>query len=596
MAIAKIPWTPHALRIRRVAGMVTAAIVSAASVARAQQAPTVRIDDLLRQAVERFAQAPQSAPVPDPAGQQAAAGPTVSLTEEQAVKMALDKNLDIAVQRLNPQAGDLAVASAKAAYLPTVTSLIGDQHQTSVPVTLLTGGQQVTTSTGTVNGQLAENVPWGGGNLSVAWNNNRVVSNSFFYNYNPSFNATVSAQYTQPLLRGLRSDMARQQLAVAKVNREMSDLQLKATIANTLSSVRNAYWDLVLAIESIGIARTSVNLANQLVEEDRKRMQAGVMTHLDLVTATSQEATARHTLVVAEGTHRVAELTLKRLIVAGPDDPLWQSVIDPVDRPDDRPTTIDLEASLKRALDQRTDVAQAKQQTAANDSTLRYLRDQTRPQADLVTSYTFNGLGGTELVRASSDTLGPASFTAPVVGTIPGAYGSALSNLFDRKYPTWKIALNVTYPIGYDAAKATTARAEIQAMQAAVQTHALEVQVVSDVTNAAIAVRNAFDEIGTATEARALFQQKLDAELQKFGAGLSTNYLVVQAQKDLTDSRNAVLQAEVDYQKALVAFDRTQQTTLQSSGVTVISPNGLGLPTVGSGRPAMAAPSGAFIP
>jgi outer membrane protein TolC len=454
----------------------------------------------------------------------------------------------------------------------------------------------VVTTTGTVNGALAENVRWGGGNLNVAWNNNRVASNSFFYNYNPSFNAGISAQYTQPLLRGLRTDVARQQLAVARVNREMSDLELKATIANTLTGVRNAYWDLVLAIESIGIARTSVDLAGQLVEEDRKRMQAGVMTHLDLVTATSQEATARHTLVVAEGNHRVAELALKRLIVAGPDDPLWQIAIDPVDRPDDRPPTIDLEASLKRALSERTDVAQAKQQTAANDSTLRYLRDQTRPQADVVAGYAFNGLGGTQLVRASGDTLGPASFTAPVVATIPGAYGSALSNLFDRKYPTWKIALNVTYPIGYDAAKAATARAEIQAAQVAAQTHAVEVQVVSDVTNAAIAVRNAFDEIGTATEERDQFQQKLDAELQKFGAGLSTNYLVVQAQKDLTDSRNAVLQAEIDYQKALVAFDRAQQTTLQSSGVTVISPNGLVLPTAGSGRPALAAPSGAFIP
>jgi outer membrane protein len=595
MAIAKIPWNPHDLRIRRVAGMV-AAIVSAVSVARAQQAPTVRIDDFVRQAVERFAQAPESAPAPDPAGQQAAAGRTVSLTVEQAVKMALDKNLGIAVQRLNPQASDLVVANAKAAYLPVVTSLIGDQHQTSVPVTLLTGGQQVATSTGTVNGALAENVPWGGGSLNIAWNNNRVATNSFFYNYNPSFNATISAQYTQPLLRGLRSDLARQQLAVARVDREMSDLQLKATIASTLTSVRIAYWDLVLAIESIGIARTSVDLADQLVGEDRKRMQAGLMTHLDLVTATSQDATARHTLVVAEGNHRVAELTLKRLIVAGPDDPLWHSVIDPVDRPDDRPTTIDLETSVKRALSERTDVAQAKQQTVANDSTLLYLRDQTRPQADLVTSYAFNGLGGTQLLRASGDTLGPASFTAPVVATIPGAYGSALSNIFDRRYPTWRIALNVTYPIGYDAAKAATARAEIQAMQVAAQTHALEVQIVSDVTNAAIAVRNAFDEIGTATEERDLFQQKLDAEQQKFGVGLSTNYLVVQAQKDLTDSRNAVLRAEIDYQKALVDFARAQQSTLQPAGVTVISPSGLGLPTVGSGRPAMAAPSGAFIP
>jgi outer membrane protein TolC len=521
----------------------------------------------------------------------------VSLTQEQAVKMALDKNLDIAVERLNPQASDLEVANAKAVYLPAVTSLIGDQRQTSAPLTLLTGGQQVTTSTGTVNGELTENVRRGGGQLNVTWNNNRVATNSFFYNFNPSFNTILSAQYTQPLLRGLHADLARQQLAVAKVNREMSDLQLKATIANTLTSVRHAYWDLVLAIESMDVARTSVDLAHQLVEEDQKRMQAGVMTHLDLVTVTAQEATARHTLVAAEGNRRVAELALKRLIVAGPDDPLWQSAIDPVDRPDVRAATIDLEASLKRALSERTDLAQAREQTAANDATLRYLRDQTRPRADLVTSYALNGLGGTELVRAGGNTAaGLAAFTAPVVATIPGAYGSALGSLFDHKYPTWKIAVNITYPIGYDAARAATARAEIQATQVATETRALEVQVVTDVTNAAIAVRNAYDEIGSASVEREQSEQKLAAEQQKFGAGVSTNYLVVQAQKDLTDSRNAVLRAEINYQKALVDFDRAQQTTLQSAGVTVITPNGLALSTVGSGRPAMSAPSGAFIP
>ncbi len=473
--------------------------------------------------------------------------------------------------------------------------MIGDQHQTSVPITLLTGGQQVTTTTGTVNGQLVQNLQKGGGNLSVIWNNNRVFSNSFFYNYNPAFNATLLAQYTQPLLRGFRSDATRQQLEVTKVNRSMSDLQLQSTITNTVTSVRNAYWDLVLAVESINVARTSVDLAHQLVEDNQKRVQAGAMTRLDLVTATSQEATDRHTLVLAEGARRTAEVALKRLLVAGPDDELWRAAIDPVDRPDDRSLEIDLDAALKRALNERTDLAEAKQQIAANDATVKYLQDQTRPQADLVASYGLAGLGGTQLIRGG-DPQSPASFTAPVVAAIPGAYGGALSTLFGHDYPTWGVALNVTYPLGYNAARAAAARAQLQTMQVSVQTHQLEVQIVTEVTDAAIAARNAFDEIGAATQARELSEQRLDAEQKKFGVGLSTNYLVVQAQKDLADARNAVLHAEIGYQKALVDFERAQQTTLQSAGVTVISTAGLTSSATGSGRPASAAPSGSFIP
>jgi outer membrane protein len=590
MAIAKTLWTRHGLP----AAVLSAAIVLAATAARAQQAsPASSVDDLVRQASERFARGGGSRPARAQGDQRSAAGPTLALTIDEAVKMALDKNLDIAVQRLSPQMYDLSLASVKAAYLPTFTSIIGDQHQTAVPVSLLTGGQQVTTSTGTVNGQFTQNLPWGGGNVNATWNNNRVFTNSFFYNYNPAYNANLTAQYTQPLLRGLHVDAARQQLAVTRVNRAISDLQLKTTITNTVTSVRDAYWDLVLAVESIEVAKASVDLAHQLADENQKRVQAGAMTRLDLVTATSQEATDRHTLVLAEGTRRTTELALKRLLVAGPDDDLWRAAIEPVDRPQDRPQPIDLEAGLRRALSERTDLAQAKQQVTANDATIRYLRDQTRPQADLVASYALAGLGGTQLIR---DTSGPNPFTAPVIATIPGAYGNALSSALGNNYPTWGIALNVTYPVGYNAARAEAARAQIQASQVVAQMHLLEVQVVTEVTDAAIAARNAFDEIETSKQAQDLAAQKLDAEQKKFGVGLSTNYLVVQAQKDLADARNAVLRAEITYQKALVDFDRAQQTTLQSAGVTVISLSAPAAPATGSGRPANAAPGGGFIP
>jgi outer membrane protein len=592
MVIANTLRPRHSRRTGRIGSLVTAFMLAAA-VARAQQATAGSVDDLVRQAIERFARTQGTQPARPPGDQQPSTGPTLSLTIDEAVKMALDRNLDIAVQRLNPQTYDFSFASVKAAYLPTLTSLIGDQHQTSVPISLFTGGQQVTTSTGTVNGQFTQNLPRGGGSLNATWNNNRVFTNSFFYNYNPAYNSSLYAQYTQPFLRGLHADAVRQQLAVIQVNRAISDLQLKSTITNTVTSVRNAYWDLVLAVESIDVARASVDLAHQLVDENQKRVQAGAMTRLDLVTATSQEATDRHTLVLAEGTRRTAELALKRLLVGGPDDDLWRAVIEPVDRPEDRPQAIDLEAALKRALSERTDLAQAKQQVTANDATVRYLRDQTRPQADLVASYALAGLGGTQLVRNAS---GGASFTAPIVATIPGAYGSALNSLFLHNFPTWGIALNVSYPLGYSAARADAARAAIQAGQVLVQTRQLEVQVVTEVTDAAIAARNAFDDIETAKQAQDLAAQKLDAEQKKFSVGLSTNYLVVQAQKDLADARNAVLRAEIMYEKALVDFDRAQQTTLQSAGVTVISLTAPGAPAAGSGRPATAAPGGGLIP
>jgi outer membrane protein TolC len=523
------------------------------------------------------------------AAQSAATGADRPLTLTQATELALAHNLDIAVERVNVPSADLQIAGVKAAYRPALNGLVGGQHQTGVPVTVLTGGPNVETNTATFNASLTENVPWGGGAASATWNNNRVGSNSIFYNYNPAYNSSVTFQYTQPLLRGFHTDAVRQQLVVTKANRAISDLQLKATVANTLSSVRNAYWDLVFAVDSITAAQKAVDLARDLVDENQKRVAAGTMTDLDLVSARSQEATAKHQLVASEGNRRSAEVALKRLLVGGADDPLWQTTLTPVDRPALSNEPVDVDAAVRHALAERTDLAEAREQVTANEATYKYLADQTKPQADLVGTYSIAGLGGTRILRDPN-----LPFNGPVLGTEAGSYGGALSSLLGFNYPTWGVAVTMNYPIGQSAARADAARARLQIGQVETEVHRIEVSVVTDVTTAAVNVRSNVDNVQTAITARELAEQRLDAEQKRFAAGMSTNFQVVQAQKDLTDARNAELQAEVTYRKSLVEFDRVQQTTLQSSGVTLVS-SSISVPAAGSGRAASAAPSGAFI-
>ena len=564
------PFFPGAVLIR-IAGCGAIVLTMTVVPTRAQQLSSSRIDGLVEQAVRRYAQV------------EAPAQPTMSLTLDDAVRLALDKNLDIAVQRPGPQIVDLSIASLQAAYRPTVTSKIGNENQIQPPITLLTGGQRVETTTTTVNGAIVESLPRGGGSLSVAWGNNRVSSDSFFSNFNPSYNSTLAAEYTQPLLRGHRTDATREQIVVTKLNREISDLQLQTTIVNTLTSVRDAYWDLAFAVQAVEVARRSVDLASQLLRENQSRVEFGTMTRLDLATARAQEATSQHAVVQAEGNRRIADLALKRLIVGGAQDPLWQSTISPVDRPTLALGPIDVDAAVRRALSERTDLQQAKRQLAANQASYTLLRDQTLPQADLVASYGLTGLGGTQLIRP------PDFFTNfqnnPILGTIPGNVGDALWDLARQRYPTWNVAVNISYPFGFGPAKAATARAQLQLTQVDAQMRQLEVQIITEVTNAAIQVRNSADDVASSRIARDAAQEKLAAEQRKFQAGISTNYLVVQAQRDLADAENAELRAEVSYRKSLVDFERVQQTTLQATGVTVVTTGGLVSPPVGSRRP-----------
>jgi outer membrane protein TolC len=479
---------------------------------------------------------------------------------------------------LSPQIADLSIASVNAVYLPTLASTVGDQRQVSPPATLLTGNQAVTTSTAVANGQMKRNLPRGGGALDVTWNNNRVTTDSFFSNFSPAYNSTLTAEYTQPLLRGFRTDASRQQLVVMKRNRDISELQLQTTVTNILSNVRNAYWDLVSALDSIDVAQKSLDLARQLVQEDERRVAFGTMTQLDLTTARSREASEQHALVQAEGNRRTAELALKRLIVSGADDPIWQTTLDPVDRPDVLPQPVDVGAAVRRALGQHTDLQQARQQAAANLATYALLRDQTRPQADLVATYALAGLGGTKLIRSGS------FLDTHVVEAIPGGFGDALSKLLAHDFPTWNVSVRISYPIGLNSMRAAAARAELQMKQVDMQIRRLEVEITTEVTSAAIQVRNNSDQLVAARRAREAAQQNLDAEQRRFQAGTSTNFLVVQAQRDLADIQNAELQAQVAYRKSLVDFDRSQQTTLQAAGVAIVS-TALPPPSVGSSLP-----------
>jgi outer membrane protein TolC len=262
---------------------------------------------------------------------------------------------------------------------------------------------------------------------------------------------------------------------------------------------------------------------------------------------------------------RTNELALKQLIVSGTDDPIWNATIDPIDRPDFVPQAIDVEGAVKRALSQRTDLDIAKKNLTANDVTVKFLRDQLLPQADLVALYGLVGLGGTQLIKTGT------GVNQAVSGTIPGGYGDALSTLFGKDYPRWNITLNFSYPLGLSSAQAVVARAQIQQSQDQAQVKQIELQVATDVTNAAVTAQSAIERVQAAQAARTLAQQALDAEQAKFQVGMSTNYLVIQQQNALSTAQNNELQAILNYRNALVEFERLQQTTLGNLGVTIVS-------------------------
>ena len=528
-----------------------------------------RIKELVREAAKAAEQATAPAAVKVPGE-----GPTVSITLDDAVRFALERNLDIAVQRLNPQLQDIAVATARTFYGPSLTSQVGQAHNVNAPVSQLQlsqGGGGVTNQTFTYNAGLTKNFTYGGGLASATLNNSRQATNSNNAFYNPQFASTWTLNYTQPLLRDFRIDTQRRQLIVSQVNREISDVQLRASMTNLVSNVRNAYWDYVFTTQAVEVARQSYDLASKLVQDNQTRVEVGTMAPIDVVQAQAEQATRRQGMVTAENAKRTAELALKRLIVSGTEDSNWIATLDPVDRPDFQADPIDIEAAIRTALSQRTDLEIAKKNVENNNTTLKYLRDQTLPIVDLQVNYGVQGVGGPYLVRSNNGTLG-----SQITETVPGGLSQALSSLFENRYPRWTAQVNMTYPLGLSSQEAAVARARVQLSQIQAQLKQMELTVANDVTNAAIQVRNTSESVQAAQAARELSQRRLEAEQSKFEVGMSTNYFVVQAQRDLNDARNSELRAILNYRKALVEFERLQQTTLSNQNITVIAAGGGG--------------------
>jgi len=536
--------------VRNIARMLAAAglVFVAAMPSYAQDTSTDHVKALIAQAMN------QQGTTPAPGGGLPViqeTGPVIRLSVDDAVARAMERNLTIASERLTPQTWDLSIAASRAFYQPNVTSAVANNSQTNLNANLFEGGDTTNVGTQSWSGGLAQNMWWGGGNYTVNWTNSRNDSDANNTTVNPLYNSGLQASYVQPLMRNFKIDNTRANLLSNRINQTLSEINLSATVASTVAQVRNAYWELVYAVQAVEAAQRSLDLSSKLVQDNQSRVEIGTMAPIDVVQAQAEQATRRQTLVNAQATLRNNELALKRLIVNGTEDELWRATLRPTELPALSPYPVDLEGAVANALANRTDLTSTRKNLELADVQLKNLVNQTMPQLDLIGLYNLAGRGGTGINRSISD-------RTIVLSTTPGGYGDALANIGNFDAPTWNVRLQFAYPLGTSAPKANLARQKILREQTVAQVKVTELQIAVDVTTAALAIRNAQESIQASQASRELSEKRLEAVQSKMDVGMATNYEVVQAQRDLADARNSELRAQLNYQRALVDFQRAQ--------------------------------------
>jgi outer membrane protein TolC len=526
---------------RRARIFTIAAAIASISVSAFGQSGQPRLSEAAQSAVQNLLQ-PETG------------GPVRRLSIDDAVKLAIEQNLGIQIQRFDPQIQDTGIAQARSFWAPQLSSTIARNSSDSPVTSILSGTQPVVTtglfSTGVT---LAEQLPWGA-SYTANWNNSRFTTTDPTNTFNPRLSSNILLNFTQPLLRNRDIDSIRQAVAASKKVRDLSDIQLDSVIVSTTRNVKNAYWDLSYAINNLKAQQESLALAQQSLKDNRKRVEIGTLAPIDIVQAQAEVASNEERVIVADAAIKRAQDNLRALILDPGAADFWTTVFEPTDAAPYQEQAIDVDAAVRNALDKRSDLRAAKNSIERSDIDIRFLRNQILPDVNALANYGAVGIGGTQQTGGFNPFTGQ---TTPIVN-VNRSYGTALGDVFSSAYPQWNLGVQIAYPLGASTAHANLARARLEYQQAQTQLKNMQLQIATQIREAARNVNTNQKRVQSARASRELQEKKLEAEEKKQAAGMSTSFFVFQAQRDLAQARTAEIQAISDYNKSLVDFEAVQ--------------------------------------
>ena len=481
--------------------------------------------------------------------------PSRRLTVDEAVTLALEQNLDLRVERIDPLIQDTLVADARSVYAPTLfTNIMGDDRD-SPAGTIFDGGDVVTDRFLRDSAGVVQQVPWLGGQYSAQWSGQRFATTNIYSTFNPRLTSDLSLSYTQPLVRDFGIDAFRHQIAISRANRDLSDIDLRRTVVSTERTVRNAYWQLVFARSFLDVQRQSLALAEESLRNNRRRVEVGTMAPIDIVEAENEVARNIETVIRAEADLERAEDQLRTLVFDSDTPDFWSMSLQPTDSPVLEARVIDVDAAVRNALLNRTDLDTLDKNLERTDTDIRYFRNQQLPDVNLQVDYGLTGQAGERLLRTDG-------LLGTVVGREQRSFGNALGDIFANEFPNWTVQVNVSYTLGTSTADANLERSRLERSRSDASRRSLELRVATEVRDAARSVRTNLQRVEATRVSRELAERRLEAEQRKFEVGLSTNFLVFQAQRDLATARNTEQQTILDYIRSLVDFDAVQEIPL----------------------------------
>ncbi|MEP6946734.1 MAG: TolC family protein [Acidobacteriota bacterium] len=510
---------------------------------------------------------------------------SVYWTLHDAITTALENNVDIAIERKNLRIGEFNLRSAEGVYEPVLlaTPSFNSANQPNIGrfSGLSSNENSTKTSNLSLNAGVQKQFRTEGGSFTASFDNPRTTSNSAIVS--PLYSPQLSFSYTQPLFRNRRIDFNRLQILVAKKNLTLTDAQFRQQVISTIFQVQQAYWNLAYAQRNVSVQNDGLDLAQKLVDQNQKQVDVGMLAPLEVDSAKTTLEIRRQALIQAQNTAFQAETALKNLVVNGTQSPIWSKDIFPTDFFDEQPSGQSLSDDLNDGYSKRPEVDQFKAQRHIDKSNIDYYHDQTKPQIDLVSSYSIAGAGGTPTSTLTCPTgsslasnglcapgnISPSVTTSSVNSRFVGGYGTAIGSLLTNKYNTVTVGLSISFPFHNKTAQANLGKALATESQTELQERKQLQTIEAEVRNAYQAVLLSKKNLDAARLARQYAEIQLDGEQKKFASGLSTTFLVLTQQNALIQAKGAEISALSAYNTSVAALQQASGTTLESNEVEI---------------------------
>ena len=523
---------------------------------------------------------------------------------QDAIALSLQNNLDIESFRQGVQISQFNLFAAQGVFEPLYGSNVSYRSQTFPVTTIFQGGgadASLTNQTLIYNFNAAKNMEKGGGSYQLDFNNNRTTTSSTAATLTTQYNPSLTLSFIQPLMRNFKIDANRRNIQIAQKSLDLSDSQFRQRVIEIINSVQRAYWDLYNAIDNERIARKSVELTREQLSNNQKQVDAGTLAPIELRSTEAALESRKSDVIVALQGITTAENTLKGLLLKDPNDKMWYSQLVPSDAPTLEPPKFTLDEATTLALKNRPELEQLKLQLQQREIDLKFFENQAKPQIDFVGNYGVTGLAGTPSTVVRSTTggvdpntvnlinslnearsgLGLSAFPIPTVPVVTsvlgdsvperfrGGYLTSLKNLFGQDFRNYQFGVTVSFPWKNKIAEANIGRtlAETRQLDARTRSQAQTVQI--EVRNALQAVESARQRWEAQRANRIAAEAQLKGEVEKFRAGLSTNFFVLQRQNDLSVAEGNESRALTDYNKALADLQRATGMTLTANNVQV---------------------------